>query len=256
MKFGVVFPQTEYGNDPSAIRDYAQTVEGLGLSHVSAFEHVLGVNPERPDRIKGPYTYEHPFQSPFLLFSFMSAVTSELGFATCILILPQRQTALVAKQAATLDVLSQVELLRLLWTKPLVDFNGRWHTIEDAGLNPLPVQQPIPIWFGGNAEAVLKRIARSGDGWMPNYKAATDALPSLEAINKYLEEAGRSREEIGIEFRLPYGDGDPNTWTRTIREWQTSGATHMSFNTMGSGFFTPAEHLTAVRKFASVIGIN
>ncbi len=143
-----------------------------------------------------------------------------------------------------------------VWRTPLVDFNGRWHTIEDAGLNPLPVQQPIPIWFGGNAEAVLKRIARSGDGWMPNYKAATDALPSLEAIHKYLEEAGRSREEIGIEFRLPYGDGDPNTWTRTIQEWQTIGATHMSFNTMGSGFFTPAEHLAAVRKFASVIGIN
>ena len=289
MKFGVVFPQTEYGNDPSAIRDYAQTVEGLGFSHVSAYEHVLGVNPERPDRIKGPYTYEHPFQSPFLLFSFMSAVTRELGFATCILILPQRQTALVAKQAATLDVLSggrlrlgvgvgwnqveyialnenfrdrgqrieeQVELLRLLWTIPLVNYNGGWHTIEDAGLNPLPVQQPIPIWFGGNAEAVFKRIARSGDGWMPNYKAATDALPSLEAIHKYLEEAGRSRQEIGIEFRLPYGDGDPNTWTRMIREWQTIGATHMSFNTMGSGFFTPAEHLAAVRKFASVNGIN
>ena len=173
----------------------------------------------------------------------MTAVTSELGFATCILILPQRQTALVAKQAATLDVLSggrlrlgvgvgwnqveysalnenfrdrgqrieeQVELLRLLWTKPLVNFSGGWHTIEDAGLNPLPVQQPIPIWFGGNADQVLKRIARSGDGWMPNYKTATDAIPSLDKIHKYLEEAGRSREEN--RHRIP-----PPLWRRGLQ---------------------------------------
>jgi probable F420-dependent oxidoreductase len=286
MQIGAVFPQTEYGNDPVAIRDYAQTVEALGYAHVLAYDHVLGANPNRPGGWQGPYTYKTPFHEPFVLFSFMSAVTTRLGFATGIIILPQRQTALVAKQAATLDVLSsgrlrlgvgigwnkveyialnenfhnrgrrieeQVAVLKLLWTQPLVTFEGKYHTIPDAGINPLPVQQPIPIWFGGHAEAVMRRIAYSGDGWMPNFRTAAEAQPRLDLLDRYLAEAGRSRNDIGIEPRLSYGDGNPDRWRRAREEWLAVGATHLTVNTMDCGFTMPGQHIDALRRFAEVM---
>jgi probable F420-dependent oxidoreductase len=287
MQIGAVFPQTEFGNDPAAIRDYAQTVEGLGYTHVLAYDHVLGANPNRPGGWQGrPYTYQSPFHEPFLLFSFMAAVTTRLGFATGIIILPQRQTALVAKQAATLDVLSggrlrlgigigwnqveyislnenfhnrgkrveeQIDVLQKLWTQELVSYEGRWHTIPDAGINPLPVQRPIPIWFGGHAEAVMRRLARSGAGWMPNFRTAADAQPTLETLDRYLAEAGRSRTEIGIEPRVSYGDANVERWRKLIDEWQAAGATHLTVNTMGAGFATPAEHVEALRHFATEV---
>jgi probable F420-dependent oxidoreductase len=257
MKIGVIFPQTEFGNDPGAIHDYAQAAEGLGFAHVVAYDHVLGANPDRSGGWQGPYTHESAFHEPFVLFSFMAAVTTRLEFATGILILPQRQTALVAKQAATLDVLSggrfrlgigngwnevefvalgkdfstrgrkieeQVELLRRLWTEPLVTFEGRWHTIPDAGIKPLPVQRPIPIWFGGHADAVLRRAARLGDGWFPNYRTPADAQPALDALAHYLIEA-----------------------------WRMAGASRLSFNTMGKGFDSPQKHLTALQEFARTL---
>ena len=289
MKIGLVYPQTEFGSDPAAIRDYAQTAEGLGFSHILTYDHVLGANPDRPGGWSGPYTYQNTFMSPLLLYSYMAAVTTKLEFVTGIVILPQRQTALFAKQAATLDVLcggrlrlgigigwnqveytslnedfsnrgkrveEQVELLKLLWTKPLVEFKGRWHTIPDAGINPLPVQRPIPIWFGGHAKPVLRRVARLGDGWMPNYRRAAEAVPSLEAIERYLEEAGRSRDEIGVEPRLHFGDGDPAVWISTLKDWEKVGATHASFNTMGHGFDTPEKHIAAIRLFAEAAGLG
>ena len=240
MQIGAVFPQTEFGNDPLAIRDYAQTIEALGYRHVLAYDHVLGANPNRPGGWQGPYTYKTPFHEPFVLFSYMAAVTHKLGFVTGIIILPQRQTALVAKQASTLDILSggrlrvgigigwneveyvalnedfhnrgkrmeeQVDLLRKLWTQELVTYQGQWHQIPDAGINPLPVQQPIPLWFGGHAEAVIRRVAQSGDGWMPNYRTAAEAQAPLETLDRYLAAAGRKRSDLGIEPRLNYGDG-------------------------------------------------
>jgi probable F420-dependent oxidoreductase len=285
MRIGVVFPQTEIGSDPAAIRDYAQTAEGLGFTHVLAYDHVLGANRERPGGFTGPYTYQTPFHEVFVLFSYLAGLTQHLEFVTGILILPQRQTALVAKQAASLDVLSggrlrlgvglgwnkveyigqnenfhnrgkrieeQVVLLRQLWTEPLVDFEGKWHTIPDAGINPLPVQQPIPIWFGGRAEPALRRAARLGDGWLPNQSSVAEARLSLALLDRFLEEAGRSRGEFGLEPRLAYGAGDPNTWETAVREWQAEGATHLSFNTMGSGFKSPNEHIRAIQKFAKV----
>lgn len=286
MKIGAVFPQTEFGNDPIALRDYTQTVEALGYTHILAYDHVLGANPNRPGGWQGPYTDQTPFHEPFLLFSFMAAVTQKLEFATGIIILPQRQTALVAKQAATLDVLSggrlrvgigigwneveymalgedfhnrgkrieeQVDLLQQLWTQPLVTFQGQWHTVPDAGINPMPVQQPIPIWFGGHAEAVMRRVAKSGAGWMPNYRSVADAQPTLAILDRYLAEAGRSRAEIGIEPRLNYGDGLPEGWRTALEEWAAAGATHFSLNTMGCGFATPAQHIAALRRFAELM---
>lgn len=286
IKIGVVYPQTEYGNDPIAIKDYAQTAEDLGFHHILAYDHILGANPERPEDWQGPYTYKNPFYEPFILFSYMAASTNQIKFATGIIILPQRQTALVAKQAATLDVLSrgrlrlgfgigwnwveyialneefhnrgkrieeQVKLLRQLWTEPLVTYTGKWHEIPDAGINPLPVQRPIPIWFGGHADAVLKRVAYLGDGWMPNFRSAAEAIPSIKRIEYFLEEAGRGRSDIGIEARLKFGDGEPLEWLKELNEWQAAGASHISINTMGCGFSTPEEHLSALRKFASTI---
>ena len=289
MKMGVVFPQTEFPADPIAIRDYAQTVEGLGFTHLLVYEHVLGANPERPGGWQGPYTHQHPFYEPFVLFSYLAALTQRLEFVTGILILPQRQTALVAKQAATLDVLcrgrlrlgigigwnaveytalgenfrnrgrrieEQVALLRQLWTQPLVNFAGKWHQVPDAGLNPLPVQQPIPLWFGGQAEEVLRRTARLGDGWMPNYRQVEQARPALDLLRRSLEEYGRDPASFGLEPRLNYSIGGPAEWMAMIQAWQAVGATHMSVNTMGCGFSTPAAHLEALRKFAQVCTIK
>ena len=289
MQIGVVFPQTEIGNDPLVIRDYAQTAEGLGYSHLLAYAHVLGANPQRPGGWSGPYTYLTPFHEVFVLFGYLAGLTQKLGLAAGVIILPQRQTALVAKQAAAVDVLSggrlrlgvglgwneleyialnenfhnrgkrmeeQVELLRLLWTGPLVDFKGKWHTIPDAGLNPLPVQRPIPVWFGGNAEAALRRLARLGDGWIALHRRAAEARPALQMLERFLEEAGRSRSQVGLEARISYETGDPQVWETLLREWQAEGATHLSFNTMGSGFSSPQEHIQAIQKFAQVAGLT
>src|SRR5688572_15402380 len=285
MRMGVVFPQTEIGSDPAAIRDYAQTAEGLGFTHVLAYDHVLGASPDRPEGFTGPYTYQTPFHEVFVLFSYLAGLTQQLEFVTGVLILPQRQTVLVAKQAAALDLLSggrlrlgvglgwnkveyiglnenfhnrgkrieeQVILLRRLWAEPLVDFKGQWHTVPDAGINPLQTQRPIPIWFGGREERALRRAARLADGWLPNQRSVAEAKTSLALLDRFLEEAGRSRGEFGLEPRIAYGAGDPKTWEMAMRDWQAEGATHLSFNTMSSGFKTPQEHIQAIRKFANV----
>ncbi len=289
MQIGVVFPQTEFGNDPSAIRDYAQTAEGLGFTHVMAYDHVLGANPERPGGWSGAYTHLTPFHEVFVLFGYLAAVTQRLGLVTGILILPQRQTALVAKQAATLDVLSggrlrlgvglgwnvveyaalnenfhnrghrieeQVALLRRLWTEPLVEFQGKWHSIPDAGLNPLPIQRPIPIWFGGTAEKALERIARLADGWIINQRSLELARPTMDLMAHFLTQAGRAPGTLGMEARIYYETGDPQAWETSMHEWQNAGVTHIAFNTMGGGLKTPQEHIQAIRQFASVAGLS
>jgi len=289
MKIGVIFPQTEFKPDPIAIRDYAQAVEGLGFSHIHAYDHVLGANPERPGGWTGPYTYKSSFFEPFVLFSYLAGLTHTIEFDTGILILPQRQTALVAKQAATLDVLShgrtrlgvgngwnaieytalgenfhnrgkrmeeQVELLRLLWTQPLVNFHGRWHNIPDAGINPLPIQRPIPIWFGGTDDRVLSRMARLGDGWMLNIRALEQARPKLDRLYQYLEEGGRDKASFGIELRLSMSLVGPDSWTRFIEECAALGATHLMVNTMGCGYETSSAHLEALKQFAQVVGLG
>ena len=202
MRKGAIFPITEIGTDPVAIRDYAQAIEAMGYDHLVVFDHVLGANPAH-HKLWGPYTHEFQFHEPFVLLGFLAAATKKLELATGIVILPQRQTALVAKQAAEVDILSggrlrlgvgigwnqveyealgqdfatrgqrveeQIALLRELWSKDLVDFDGRWDKIAQAGINPLPIQQPMPIWMGGWADAMVKRIARIADGWFAFFK--------------------------------------------------------------------------------------
>lgn len=286
IKIGILYPQTEFGSDPAAIRDFAQTAEQLSFSHVLTYEHVLGANPDRPGGWSGIYDYEDPFQEPFALFSFMAAVTQRIEFLTSILVLPQRQTPLVAKQAATLDVLSggrlrlgvgvgwnevefvgmgenfhnrgrrieeQVSLLRRLWTEPLVAHSSEWHEIPDAGINPLPIQQPIPIWFGGHADPVIRRAARMGDGWIPNYPTAEDAKPHFDKLRAYLAEEGRDEQEFGLEVRVHYRQGDPQRLADLVRDWEAAGATHVGLNTMRSRLTGPTEHLEAIRAFAESV---
>jgi len=289
MKFGVVFPMTEYPINPEAIKDFAQTAEDLGFNHLLTYDHVLGANPDRDGGWSGPYTYKDPFEEPLTLFSFLSGVTRTLEFVTGIIILPQRQTVLFAKQAATLDVLSQgrlrlgvalgwneveyisldkdfhdrgerfeeqIQVLRELWTKDLVTYDGKWHRIPDAGLNPLPLQQPIPLWFGGHADPVLKRVAKMADGWLPNYRTVEDASTALSKLEGYLSEEGRSMSDLGLEPRLRYGTGEPEEWRRIADEWEAASATHMTVITMGQGFETANEHIRAIESYAKALDVK
>jgi probable F420-dependent oxidoreductase len=286
MHIGILYPQTEFGSDPATIRDFAQSAEQLGYSHIMTYEHVLGANADRPGGWNGIYSHEDPFLEPFALLSFMAGITSRIHFLTSILVLPQRQTALVAKQAATLDLLSggrlrlgvgvgwnevefqalgedfhnrgrrieeQIDLMRMLWTRPLVQYEGQWNHIPDAGINPLPIQQPIPVWFGGHAEAVLRRVARIGDGWIPNYRTPQDLEPHLDRLRGYLDQQGRSLDQIGIEVRLHYREGDLERLGRLMEEWSAMGATHLGLNTMNSRLEGPAEHIDALRRFAELL---
>ena len=238
MRFGVVFPQTEIGTDAAVIRDFAQTAEALGYHHILAYDHVIGANPASRQGWRPPYTHKDSFHEPFVLFSYLAGVTKSLEFTTGVIILPQRQTVLVAKQAAALDVLSggrlrlgigigwnpveyealgedfknrgrrseeQVEVLRKLWTQELVTYEGQWHKITDAGLNPLPIQRPIPIWFGGSDDRALRRLARLGDGWFPLMGPDDTCRAAIDKIGSYAREAGRDPKSIGIEGRVMIG---------------------------------------------------
>ncbi len=289
MKIGVVFPQIEFPLDPTLVRDYAQAVEGMGYTHIHAYDHVLGANPDRPGGWTGAYTFKDSFFEPFVLFSFLAGLTQQVEFVPGILILPQRQTALVAKQAATLDLFSngrlrlgvglgwneveyialgenfhnrgsrieeQVELLRLFWTQPLVSFEGTWHKIPDAGLKPMPIQQPIPIWFGGSDERALQRMARLGDGWILNQRTVEHARPKLEFVLRALADAGRDRSSFGIEPRLNMNVIGQDDWANFVHEWKELGATHMAVNTMGCGFDSVPAHLQALKQFAETIGLK
>jgi probable F420-dependent oxidoreductase len=282
MKLGVVFPQTEIGSDPAVIRDYAQAAEGAGYHHLLVFDHVLGAREERFDKLgrRPPYTDQSPFHEVFVLFGYLAACTRRLELVTGILILPQRQTALVAKQAAAVDVLSggrlrlgvgigwnhveyealnedfhtrgrrvgeQIAVMRQLWTEPLVDFEGSYHRLDRAGINPLPVQRPIPVWMGGMAEPVLKRVAEISDGWFPQFQPGDEASRALDCMREYMQQARRPLSAVGLEGRFTYGIGGPHDWATRARQWRDLGATHLSVNTMGSGL-SAREHIDAILK--------
>ena len=286
MRLGAIFPQTEIGADPGAIREYVQAVEGLGDRHLATYDHVLGADPtNRPDW-RGPYTHRTMFHEPLVLFGYLAALTQRLELVTSILILPQRQTVLVAKQATEIDVLTggrlrlgvglgwneveyeglgenfhnrgrreeeQIKLLRALWTGEVVTFEGKWHRVIEAGLNPLPVQRPIPIWMGGGAEAVLRRVALLADGWFPQLRPDDAGRAAIERLREYARAAGRDPTSIGIEPRVNAATGDPDDWRKVHATWRELGATHLSVNTMGAGFTSVDQHISALSAFINVV---
>ena len=287
MKFGVVFPQTEIGSDPGAVREYAQAAESLGYDHIIAFDHVLGANAESRSGWSGAYRHTDSFHEPFVLFSYLAGLTETIGLTTAVIILPQRQTVLVAKQAAAIDVLSngrlrlgigtgwnaveyealgedfhnrgrrseeQIALMRELWTNELVTFNGRWHTVTDAGLNPLPVQRPIPVWFGGRADQVIKRVAETGDGWFPLFPPNDEGRELIERMRSMVSDAGRDPAEVGIESFVSHRGRSPDEWIADVKTWTEMGATHLSVNTMNSGITSPQGHIDAIRMFKEAVG--
>lgn len=289
MRLGVVFPQTEIGAHPEGIKDYAQAAEDLGFRHILAYDHVIGADTASRPGWKPPYSHLDSFHEPFVLFGYLAGLTRKVEFVTGIIILPQRQTVLVAKQAAALDVLSggrlrfgigigwnpveyealgenfhnrgrrseeQIDLLRKLWTQELVTFDGRWHKVTDAGINPLPVQRPIPLWFGGGDNRALRRLARLGDGWFPLMAPDNKLSATIERIRNDAREAGRDPDTIGIEGRIAYGQGLPESWLKDLEAWQKLGATHVSFTTMKAGLSGPAAHIEAIRRFQKETAAN
>ncbi len=282
MRVGAVFPQLESGTDVGAIREYLQAVEQLGYVHLVAYDHVLGADSStRPDW-KGPYDHRSTFHEPFVLFGFAAAIT-KLELAPAVIVLPQRQTALVAKQAAEVDILTggrsrlgvglgwntvefealganfrnknrrieeQIEVLRLLWTEPVVHFTGRWHRIDRAGLNPMPVQRPIPVWMGGTAEEELKRIARIADGWFTQLQPNENGHAAFERFRGYLREAGRDPARFPIEGRVSVARlAGPETWVSTAAGFRQMGCTHLEINTMGAGYESLSDHVKTLARF-------
>jgi len=289
VRVGVTFPQTEFGNDPGAIRDYAQTVEGLGYRHFLVYDHVLSADATTRPGWTGAYDLDDPFHEVFVLLGYVAGLTTSLELVTGVLILPQRQTALVAKQAAEVDLLSsgrlrlgvgvgwnaveydglskdfndrgvrseeQIALLRALWSTPSITFEGRWEHIVDAGIAPLPVHRPIPIWIGGYAEATLRRVGRIGDGWFP-WRPPDDTMrDAVGRLRDYATAAGRDPASIGLEPQLNVGRGEPDEWRAFVDGWRELGATHLCLSTMGNGFSTPADHLAALTRAATELGVG
>jgi probable F420-dependent oxidoreductase len=291
MKFGAVFPTTEIGTDPGAVRDVAQAAESLGYSRVTTYDHVLGADlSDRDPPLAGrPYTTSDAFHEPLVLFGYLAAVTARIELATGVLILPQRQTALVAKQAAEVDVLSggrlvlgvgtgwnhveytslgvpyrdrarrldeQIDVLRALWRDELVDVDGRFHRIERAGLNPLP-SRLIPIWLGGTAEAALARSARIGDGHV--FGVAGDPTNArARLLLAHLDDHQRDRATFGMETIIDVGLG-PDTWRVEREKWEAAGGTILSLRTMSRAsdhrplaaprLTTPDGHIDALEAF-------
>ncbi len=287
LQLGVVMPQTEIGSDVSAIREYAQGADELGFAHLLAYDHVVGADPAVYENWDGPYDINTEFHEPFVLFGYLAACTS-LELVTGIVILPQRPTVLVAKQAAEVDLLTggklrlgvgigwnpveyealgqdftvrgrrieeQVALMRRLWTERSVTSAGTFDTVTGAGLAPMPVQRPIPIWFGGMSEKALERMGRLADGWMPLVQPGPKLDAALRVIARGADAAGRDPALIKMEGRVDWR-GDADDVARRVEGWRQAGATHVSLNTMGAGLRTAAAHLDALASAARLLGVG
>jgi probable F420-dependent oxidoreductase len=284
VRIGVVFPQTEIGGDVGAVRAYAEHVEGLEYTHLVAYDHVVGADPAVHAGWNGPYDLHTTFHEPLVMFGYLAAVTTSLELVTGIVILPQRQAVLVAKQAAEVDLLSggrlrlgvglgwnaveyealgedfstrgkrcdeQVELMRKLWTEESVSYQGAYHQVTGAGLAPLPIQRPIPVWFGASSARALRRAGRLGDGWFPMVAPG----PKLEAARQQVEQAatdaGRDPAQIGMQGQVSW-NGNTDDLAEGIRSWAQAGASHVSVNTMDAGLATVEQHLDALTSAAEI----
>ena len=295
MQLGASLPVGDIGTCPTVVRDYAQTLEGMGFNYIQAPDHVLGGNPAGHKDKARVGTSVTAYHDPFVLFSFIAGCTNKIGFAPGVLILAQRQAVLVAKQAASLDELSngrlrlgigvgwneleftglnenfknrgkrseeQVQVMQALWANDHVDFKGKYHTIDDSGINPRPKSGRVPVWFGGHVDATLERTAKWGDGWMPlAYPADDSALKAFDKLRGLVAAAGRSMDDVGIEVWLSLGSDDTAQWRKDVAFWKAAGVTHITAHTTyASGHHkriagkTAAEHLAAIAKFQKAVG--
>jgi probable F420-dependent oxidoreductase len=288
MRIGVVFPQTEIGPDAAAVRAYGERVEALGFTHVLAYDHVVGADPAAHPGWRGPYDLKSTFHEPFVVFGFLAAVTS-VELVTGIIILPQRQTVLVAKQAAEVDLLTrgkfrlgvglgwnpveyealgkrfedrgkrmgeQIELMRRLWTEPSVTHSGTHERVTGAGIAPLPVQRPIPVWIGAMSAPAYRRIGRYADGWFPQVAPGPQLDLARAIIEDAAREAGRDPRAIGMEGRVSFGAGGPEKLAEQAQRWRAAGASHLSVNTMGAGLGSVDGHLAALAPVAKALGLG
>jgi probable F420-dependent oxidoreductase len=294
MQLGASLPVGDIGTGPAVVRDYAQTLEGWGFDYIQAPDHVLGGNPAGHKDKARVGTTATAYHDPFVLFSFIAGCTSKIGFAPGVLILAQRQAVLVAKQAASLDELSggrlrlgvgvgwneleftglnenfrnrgrrseeQVRVMQALWANDHVDFKGKYHTIDDSGINPRPKSGRVPVWFGGHVDATLERTAKWGDGWMPlAYPADDSALKAFDKLRGLVSAAGRSMDDVGIEVWMSLGSDDPDQWRKDFAFWKKAGVTHVTAHTTyATGHHkriagkTAAEHLAAISKFQKAV---
>ncbi|MCA2220708.1 LLM class F420-dependent oxidoreductase [Nonomuraea aurantiaca] len=287
MQIGVVFPQTELGADVGAVRAYGQRVEELGFRHVLAYDHVVGADPAVHEGWDGPYDVRTTFHEPMVLFGYLAALTS-LELVTGIIILPQRQTALVAKQAAEVDLLTsgrfrlgvglgwnkveyealgqdfstrgkrieeQVTLMRRLWTEPSLTFEGTFDRVTGAGLAPLPVQRPIPVWFGAQSPPAYRRAGRLADGWFPQMPPGPKLDEAKAMVAEAATQAGRDPATLGMEGRVSW-TGDAEELREAARQWRESGATHLAVNTMRAGLRSVDEHLAALETAADALEVR
>jgi probable F420-dependent oxidoreductase len=285
MQIGAVLPHNEIGTDPGAITAYLQGVEDLGMTHLLIYDHVLGADPNRPGGFRGAYDKDVAFHEPFAFFAFAAAVTTTVELVTTVLILPQRQTVLVAKQAAEVAVLSrnrlrlgigtgwnaieyqglnesfttrgrrqeeQVDLMRRLWTEDTFSYEGKYHTIDRAGINPRP-SQPVPIWFGGSSPVVLERTARLGDGWMPLGTPNDTSREGIETIRSHRAAAGLSMEGFGIQAQAQYAGGTPERWRTHAERWDALGATHLAIATHNAGPTDVDGHLERIAEYQDAV---
>jgi len=285
VKIGVVYPQTELGGDPEAVRRFGRATEELGFDHLLAYDHVLGaVHENRVPPLTGPYTESDPFHDPLVMFAYLAGLTERIGFVTGVLILPQRQTALVARQAADVDLLSggrlrlgvgvgwnhveydalgqdfhtrgareeeQIQLLRLLWTEEVVDYTGRFDRIDRAGTSPRP-SRPVPIWLGGFGEAALRRAARCGDGFI-FAGPSNDVFNGWELVRRLVGAEGRGSESFGGELAILSRKGPTDVAARA-QAWEQVGGTHASVVTMGLGLDSIEAQLDYMARVAEALG--
>ena len=281
IRIGAVFPHFALGRNIPAVRTFVTTVESLGFDHLLAYDHVMGGSREGRPELEGRYTSAHPFHELFVLFGYIAGFTTRLELVSGVIILPQRQTALVAKQAAEVDILldgkfrlgvgigwnqieyqalnenfrnrgkrfeEQIDVLRQLLSNEVISYKGQWHTIDRAGVQPQPVQQPIPIWIGGSSEVAVRRAARIADGFFPNQRSLEEDAANLAILWDEADRVGRDRSAIGIEARIHLNDNNPDEWKRRFTFWQENGATHISLATIVQPTATPIDDLALLEK--------
>ena len=285
MQIGAVFPHNEIGTDPGAIKTYAQGVEAMGITHLLIYDHVLGADPDREGGFRGPYDKDVAFHEPFTTFAFIAGVTDKIDLITTVMILPQRQTVLAAKQAAEVALLSnnrfklgigvgwneleyvglnetfnnrgrrqeeQVDVMRKLWSEDSLDYTGEYHRIDKASINPRP-SKTIPIWFGGSAPALLDRVARLGDGWIPLMGANDKAKACIDTIKQTRKAAGLSFDNFGIQAQAQYAGGSPERWRKHAEAWRGMGCTHLAVATHNAGPTNVDGHLARIGEYQQAL---